>query len=368
MKVCIFGAGSVGVHYARAWSKLGASISVFDIDSEALHRFEHQIWPQRYGGAMHPSISLNMLESLENSALSFDLTIVGTPPPSHAQLTEMAIDLHLSNFVSVQKPVGTPSKAILEDFLRIEVLAESKGITLLSGYNHRYSQAFRALLRILSTPRWSEADSFSIVVTWREAWDGILRAHPWLNGPSDSYLGHTLSGGGSLFEHSHGLDLGLFIWRRLTNLPPTEFHADIRWSPDSNYDEDSSVSLISEDLTLTVSQDVLSLPAEKSIEVRTSSQSVLVEFSSAEDSIRESGPGQSTEKFFPKSRETDFDSEASVLCTIIGGLKERAASLEMTDFSQALGVSILGAAAIHRARGDFALSDELLQTWIARQP
>ena len=42
-------------------------------------------------------------------------------------------------------------------------------------------------------------------INWREGWDGILGAHPWLKNEFDSYLGNYKKGGGSIQEHSHGI-------------------------------------------------------------------------------------------------------------------------------------------------------------------
>ena len=44
-------------------------------------------------------------------------------------------------------------------------------------------------------------------VEFREHWGGIFAAHPWLDGPSDSYLGFWEKGGGASGEHSHAINL-----------------------------------------------------------------------------------------------------------------------------------------------------------------
>ena len=50
-------------------------------------------------------------------------------------------------------------------------------------------------------------------VEFRENWSGIFDAHPWLNGPEDSYLGFWKRGGGASGEHSHALNLWQFLAR-----------------------------------------------------------------------------------------------------------------------------------------------------------
>ena len=54
----------------------------------------------------------------------------------------------------------------------------------------------------------------TIDVEFREHWGGIFAAHPWLAGPSDSYLGFRQRGGGASGEHSHGINL----WQHLCHV------------------------------------------------------------------------------------------------------------------------------------------------------
>ena len=69
-----------------------------------------------------------------------------------------------------------------------------------------------------------------------EHWGGIFNAHPWLNGPKDSYLGFTSKVGGSLCEHSHGLNLiiNLINFMYLTN--KKSLHEIFKIAKDINYD------------------------------------------------------------------------------------------------------------------------------------
>ena len=48
----------------------------------------------------------------------------------------------------------------------------------------------------------------------KEHWKGIFDAHPWLDGPKDSYLGDFKKGGGACAEHSHGINM----WQHFANL------------------------------------------------------------------------------------------------------------------------------------------------------
>ena len=55
----------------------------------------------------------------------------------------------------------------------------------------------------------------TIDVEFREHWGGIFAAHPWLEGPQDSYLGFWDRGGGASGEHSHAINLWQFFASQL---------------------------------------------------------------------------------------------------------------------------------------------------------
>ena len=106
----------------------------------------------------------------------------------------------------------------------------------------------------------------SMHVRWVEHWGGIFKAHPWLSGPSDSYLGKWQEGGGSTSEHSHGISLWLYLANLLKVGPVERVHASMDSYVDEgvNYDRTSILSLVSESgFTGSVIQDVVSSPPEK---------------------------------------------------------------------------------------------------------
>ncbi len=51
----------------------------------------------------------------------------------------------------------------------------------------------------------------TLVAEFREHWGGIFSAHPWLSGPSDTYLGFWRRGGGASGEHSHAMNIFQFF-------------------------------------------------------------------------------------------------------------------------------------------------------------
>jgi predicted dehydrogenase len=81
--------------------------------------------------------------------------------------------------------------------------ARTKGVRVFVGYDHVVGEAARAAV--------AAARNIGTVTTldveFREFWGGIFAAHPWLEGPWDTYLGFWQRGGGASGEHSHGANL-----------------------------------------------------------------------------------------------------------------------------------------------------------------
>lgn len=361
MKVCIFGAGSVGVHYARAWSKWGAEVNVFDISAEALDRFASSVWPQRYGVPVPDSIRLNQLDPDAPLVGDYDLAVIGTPPSSHSTILQQILDAGISNHVSIQKPVSTSQIRDVRHFLLLEEKAQALGVALFSGYNHRHSPAFSALIGALSSFDSEHLQQAKIGVDWLESWDGILKAHPWLTGPQDSYLGFTELGGGACFEHSHGIDLGLFIWGRLGAGAPESVSVDFAWS--GNRDFDSAVHLGLQDtltnVQLDVRQNVVEVDHRKRVSVSIGDEVLEVSFSSTADRFSRRTRGvESHVLTIEKNREADFDGEIGAISRHINAAHDLLPGHPLY-FGEALNASILGAYAVAIDRGASIEVDEL---------
>ena len=78
--VIIYGAGSIGNHLAHACRNKGWSVTICDIDPQALERTKNEIYPERYS-VWDKEIQLVTAGQLPS--ISFDLAIIGTPPDSH---------------------------------------------------------------------------------------------------------------------------------------------------------------------------------------------------------------------------------------------------------------------------------------------
>src|SRR5690606_26490174 len=73
------------------------------------------------------------------------------------------------------------------------------------GYNHTLGRNTVLAEQALASGRIGPVATIS--ARTREHWGGIFKAHPWLDGPADSYLGFSARGGGATGEHSHGINI-----------------------------------------------------------------------------------------------------------------------------------------------------------------
>lgn len=202
LKVKIYGAGSIGNHLSNAARQCGWSVDLCDVDPKALKRTRDQIYPSRYG-AWDEGIGLYENDNAPRGG--YDLIFVGTPPDSHVALALDAIK-EQPRAILVEKPFCTPR---LEKAKSLHEAATKAGVSVFVGYDHVVGEAAEKLTDIINSNEIGEIDT--IDVEFREHWGGIFAAHPWLSGPSDSYLGDWERGGGASGEHSHAINL----WQHL---------------------------------------------------------------------------------------------------------------------------------------------------------
>lgn len=183
--VKIIGAGSIGNHLAHASRSLGWHVTLCDVDQAALDRTKSQIYPTRYG-AWDETIQLFLVDAAPRG--KFDLIIVGTPPDSHMSLALDALKEHPKALL-IEKPLCPPTLDGAET-LKTQV-AESNTLAFV-GYDHVVGKA--AQETSLAGQQLQAVET--IDVEFREYWGGIFAAHPWLQGPQDSYLGFWNRGGG----------------------------------------------------------------------------------------------------------------------------------------------------------------------------
>ena len=307
-KALIYGAGSIGNHFAHALTKMGCKVYVEDISIEALERMRSQLYPQRYG-RWDESIECSLVgcSKLDDEECSLDLVVVGTPPQTHLEILKAEIDLCRSKAIIIEKPVCVPQQ--LSEMHRYALLARERGILVCAGYNHTQARSFRFFIeaaRELSTIK-------SVNVKWLESVEGILNAHPWLDGIKDSYLGYTQNGGGALFEHSHGLHMGVVALRELcgsSGILSIE-KKEIRFDKHNEMDVKSSVTGTYEnggcETYVLFETDFETYPAIKQLSVSTiDGQSVLISFGTDSDTVSLDLRHRKQSIVFSKDRPSDF--------------------------------------------------------------
>jgi predicted dehydrogenase len=165
----------------------------------------------------------------------------------------------------------------------------------------------------------------TITTKTREHWQGIFNAHPWLSGPSDSYLGFSSRGGGATGEHSHAIN----IWQHFAHLTGAGRVCEVSAMLDRvndggvDYDRAAFISLKTESgMVGDVVQDVVTQPAEKSARLQGENGHVewLVNAQPGKDlaAVQLVG-GEREEVLIEKTRPDDFIAEIDHLAGIMDG-------------------------------------------------
>lgn len=251
------GAGSIGNHLSHAARRLGWSVDLIDIEPAALRRTREEIYPSRYGH-WDSEIGLFTLEGAPKGG--YDLILIGTPPDSHLPLALEALDEN-PRAIMLEKPVCTPT---LESADEVIAKAREQGCSLFVGYDHIVGAAAERFCDLVDQGQAGEPQTLD--VEFREHWGGIFAAHPWLSGPSDSYLGFWQRGGGAAGEHSHAFNLWQNFAHRLEKGRVKQVTASLDYvSIDgAEYDRLCLANLETEGGLLgRVVQDVVTTPARK---------------------------------------------------------------------------------------------------------
>ena len=305
MKARIFGAGSIGNHLSNALRKFDYEVEVIDIDKNALIRMRDEIYPSRYG-----EWDKNIKLREEPSKDFVDLEIIGTPPDTHAEILIKRIEMKKSRYWLVEKPFTFPNQIHIKE---LERKIKNQKDKIFIGYNHSVSPAFLELIKDLD----SNKNPTKISCKWIEHWGGIFKAHPWLSGPNDSYLGFKNRGGGALMEHSHGLHLLMLLFQKY-KLKIKNMNSSILMDKNCNYDKRTYISFQFEDSEIPAFYltDVITNEVEKSIKIETQDEYYQIIFGSdngTSDTYFRKNSSTETIKKFRKNRADDFINEIGIL-------------------------------------------------------
>jgi predicted dehydrogenase len=303
-------------------------VTLCDPDPEALRRTRDSIYPGRYG-AFDAAIRLAAPDAVAGER--FDVVVVGTPPDVHVPLALRELGApEPPRALLIEKPLCPP------DLAGCRALAEAaarSGVFVGVGYNHSLTA------HTVLAERWLAREPLGRVLTlraaFREHWGGIFRAHPWLAGPADTYLGFTERGGGALGEHSHAIHAFQHFARRLGCGRIVEVSAmlDLVDEGGARYDRVAQLHVRTESgLVGAIAQDVVTQPARKWLRVQGSEGWLEWEVNAGpgHDAVRIGRPGGvEREERVPKTRADDFLPEVAHLAAILdGSVRESPIALE----------------------------------------
>ncbi len=317
VKVKILGAGSIGNHLAHGCSAKGWQVTICDVDPAALERTRDDIYPSRYG-AWNNDIRLAAPDAVAEE--DFDLVIVGTPPDTHMDIAAGILQSRPPKVLLIEKPVCTPD---LERAGELLALQQKTGCFVAVGYNHTLTAHSRRAAELLADGLVGRP--LTISARFREYWGGIFKAHPWLSGPSDSYLGFADRGGGAGGEHSHATN----IWQYFAALTGVgrivEVSAMLDMVDDGSvrYDRLFQLNVKTETgLVGSIIQDVVTEPPEKSLRLQGTKGFIewQVNVDSGHDGLCYAGEdGRIVEELMAKTRPDDFRGELDHLGDILAG-------------------------------------------------
>ena len=288
-------------------------VTICDIDRSALERARDVIYPNRYG-AWDDAITLATPDEI--SGETFDIVIVGTPPATHLKVATAELETTRPGVILIEKPLAHPSSADIEAFL---AAAEKSSTRVLVGYNQRLKPNTKHFVQLANTLDLGPLVGLSSNML--ESWDGILKAHFWMQSERDSYLAFTDQGGGALLEHSHALNLFLYFADVLGQGRVTDVVADIEWvsHEDGRYDRDSALTLTLESgLVGSVRQDLHTWPASKEATATFEKGALVWSMGDSSDRVEHrSTSGDVIEAWdFPKTRPDDFLGELEHLRSV----------------------------------------------------
>lgn len=292
-------------------------MTLTDIDPAALERARTSIYPERYG-KWDDAIQLKDSRAAFNEPA--DVVFIGTPPDSHMALALATVAQVKPKVLLIEKPLAGPD---LKDCKALNDALKAAGVFGAVGYNHCLGKNTVEAEKLIRSGLLGKLKTLS--TRTREHWAGIFKAHPWLSGPKDSYLGFSARGGGACGEHSHAIN----IWQHFAHVAGAGRVVEVSATLDRvtegglDYDQLALLTLKTEHgLTGDVIQDVVTQPAEKSARFQGEAGFVdwRVGHQPGKDAVFSGASGGPvTETLIEKTRADDFKVEIDHLAEVMAG-------------------------------------------------
>ena len=324
-KVKIIGAGSSGNNLASACRQLAWDVTVCDVEEEALTRMRKDIYPNRYG-RWDDAIKLSTLDKAPKGG--FEFICVCLEPEKHLSMAMEALEEKPQGIV-IDRPVCPPHMELAHELMEA---GKERGVRLFAAYELTVARGAELIGDMITGHHLGEI--VTLEVEYREHWESVLKAQPWVLGPHVSHLGWWEQGGGAGGEHSQALNL----WQHLAHLSGkgrvVEVDAMVSYAREGKavWDSLACWNLRTEKgFTGRVVQDVISKPSRKRARLQGSEGAVELSVNHTPDSdalfvVRPGAP----EKITPvhKKKTDDFIAAMRHVWSVTKDGKESAISLE----------------------------------------
>ena len=302
--ILIFGSGSIGNHMTNASISLGWKVFITDKDSEALKRMKEKIYPMRYK-KWNSNITQIDYKNIYNFKKNFDLIILGTPPETHFSIYNKCKKYLTFKKILIEKPISN-----YKDKKIYNLIKEKNKEMIFCGYNHSVNPSMDFFFKKLKVFKQKVK---AVNISWREGWDGILGAHPWLKSEFESYLGNTKRGGGAIQEHSHGIHALVCILNILGIKKFKILNKNIFYKKKNSIKYDYFANLFAEEnnIFFKYETDLITFPPEKNIYVKLEDGFLkwICNYKKNKDAVIMKNNNKYFLKIFKKTRSSEFINE-----------------------------------------------------------
>ena len=255
--VLIFGAGSIGTHHANAAVSFDCDVSICDINPSQYEYMKGYLYPERYS-KWDTRISFISHESVFDENKEYDLVVIGVPPRQHTKVLKKCLTSLKYKRVLIEKPFSVFD----EDLSFINDLDDNENI--FCGFNHSLSKSIIFLKKLILEQKIGNIKD--VTINWKEDFNLILKAHPWISSLQASYLSKLTEGGGGCHEYSHALHLALLL-RNIIFKGDGKLTSKIIYESGKETFYDSQINILFKEnnISINLNIDTTSDPCEKNI-------------------------------------------------------------------------------------------------------
>ena len=201
-KILIFGAGSIGAHHINAGRSLGCDVYFTDINfNQALYLMD-KLYPSRYK-KWDKKIKFVPYDQITKLKGIFNLVVLGVPPQNHLDLLKFCFKHIKFKKILVEKPLSVFN----QNFKSLNNIKNKNKI--FCGFNHSVSKSLLKVFNLIKNDKIGNINS--VIINWKEDFNYILKAHPWIKDLKDTYLSKLKIGGGGIQEYSHAIHLAVIF-------------------------------------------------------------------------------------------------------------------------------------------------------------